>query len=136
MKFEKPPASLVTLFDDLLKRVGGDRRQMFGSPAAFGNGHMFAGLFGQQFFVRLGEADRQQLLNQPGARVFDPMGGRPMKEYVVLPTELLADRQRTGHWIQKALAYVQSLPPKAQAKPGSSKRPRARSSGKRRKGSR
>jgi len=136
MKFEKPPASLVTLFDDLLTHIGGDRRQMFGSPAAFGKGHMFAGLFGQQFFLRLGEADRQQLLDQPGVRVFDPMGGRPMKEYVVLPAELLADRQQTGHWIQKALDYVQSLPPKAQTKPGSPKRPRAGSSGKRRKGTR
>ncbi len=78
MKFEKPSATLVTLFDDVLARTRGDRRQMFGSPAAFANGQMFAGIFGQQFFVRLSKQDRAELLKHSDAQIFNPMGGRPI----------------------------------------------------------
>src|SRR2546428_842547 len=44
MKFAKSPAALVQLFNALQPEVGGVRKQMFGYPCAFENGHLFAGL--------------------------------------------------------------------------------------------
>jgi len=60
-------------------------RQMFGSVAGFVNGNMFMGLHGSALFVRLTEEDRAELLEADGASVFEPMKGRPMKEYVLVP---------------------------------------------------
>jgi hypothetical protein len=35
-----------------------------------------------------------------------------MKEYVVVPGEMLADREALRGWMAKGLAYAASLPPK------------------------
>jgi TfoX/Sxy family transcriptional regulator of competence genes len=115
MKFDKSPAWLVQLFDALQPEVGGTRKQMFGCPVAFENGQMFAGLFGRGMFVRLGEKDRQALLASEGAHLFEPMMGRPMKEYVVLPPALLEDEQSVTAWLRRGLEYARSLPPKKKA---------------------
>jgi len=59
-------------------------RPMFGNLAAFVNGNMFAGLFGEDLFVRLPEAERAEV-KRKGGRDFEPMAGRAMTGYVVVP---------------------------------------------------
>ncbi len=56
-------------------------RPMFGNMAAFVNGNMFAGLFGDQLFVRLPDVEREKLKKQ-GGKDFEPMPGRAMTGYV------------------------------------------------------
>ena len=58
---------------------------MFGNFAGFVNGNMFLRVFGEAVFVRLDERHRAALLDEPGTAVFEPMSGRPMKEYVSFP---------------------------------------------------
>jgi len=43
---------------------------------------------------------------------FEPMPGRAMREYVVLPPEVAADADATRQWIERAADYVRTLPPK------------------------
>jgi TfoX N-terminal domain len=112
MKFEKSPPWLVQLFDEALSGTPGERRQMFGCPCGFLGGQMFCGLFGSSLFVRLGEPDRAALLAVEGAHVFDPMGGRPMREYLVVPQAVLDDAAELRNWLSRATAYAASLPPK------------------------
>jgi TfoX/Sxy family transcriptional regulator of competence genes len=112
MRFEKSPPWLIQLFDARLANTRGERRQMFGYPCGFANGNMFCGLFGADLFVRLSEGDRAELLRVPGAMSFDPMGGKPMREYVVVPREMVDDEEPLRGWIDKALIYTESLPPK------------------------
>jgi len=142
MQFKRPQPSLADLFRSLLPTTGGDGRTMFGCPCGFLGGNMFMGLFGDQLFLRLGESDRATLLAEEGAEPFDPMGGRPMREYVVVPPGWLeGDADDELHaWISKSVRYAKSLPPKAAkvAKTGGKKKlaakakPRPRSgSGKR-----
>jgi TfoX/Sxy family transcriptional regulator of competence genes len=88
-------------------------RPMFGHTAAFVGGHMFAGTFGPQVFVRLDAQARADLLSIGGARPFAPMKGRPMKEYVELPPLMLTEPTRAKAWIQRALDWTSALPPKA-----------------------
>jgi TfoX/Sxy family transcriptional regulator of competence genes len=129
MKFEKAPPSLVALFDALLPMTMGERRQMFGYPAGFLNGNMFCGVFGKDIVVRLDETDRTALLKREGASTFDPMGGRPMKEYVIVPSDMLDDEAAVIRWLKKAEAYAESLPPKLARKPVTKKpaaKPRAK----------
>jgi len=90
---------------------------MFGYPCAFLNGNMFSGVFGDSVMVRLGEKERAELLRLPGAKIFDPMGGRPMKEYVQLPDSMLEDEEALGSWVHQGFGYVKTLPPKVKKKP-------------------
>lgn len=93
-------------------------RPMFGHRAAFIHGQMFSGTFGADLIVRLDEQGRRELLTIEGAKPFEPMKGRPMKEYVMLPRAWVDDRAKAGRWIARALAWTSTLPPKAaQVKP-------------------
>ena len=121
MKFEKPPPSLVSLFEARIAGTGAERRSMFGCPCAFAGGNMCAGLFGGSLFVRLGEADRAALLALQGARPFEPMPGRTMREYVVVPPSMHADPGALDGWIAKAVAYAGGLPARARKKPARKK---------------
>ncbi len=90
-------------------------RPMFGNLAAFVNGNMFSGLFGEDLFVRIADADRDALLQEGGAD-FAPMAGRPMKGYVTLPPGWSDRPAATRQWIDRALEMTRALPAKV-AKP-------------------
>ena len=90
-------------------------KPMFGNLAAFVNGNMFAGLFGDDLFVRVGDADRTALLAK-GGRDFEPMPGRAMTGYVVLPDGWRTSSSGAARWISTAMAATSKLPAKA-AKP-------------------
>ncbi len=91
-------------------------RPMFGNLAAFVNGNMFTGLYGETLFVRLSEEDREDLLKVKGARLFEPMKGRLMKDYVCLPNEWLSKPEMVTPWISKAMDWSGKLPPKEKKK--------------------
>ena len=112
MKFDKSPHWLVDLFRALQPEVGGDPRQMFGYPAAFIDGQMYGGLFGDGLILRLGEADRRALLALPGAAPFSPMPGRASTNWVALPPSMLEDEEAVKSWMRRALAFAKTLPPK------------------------
>src|SRR5215510_15391221 len=92
------------------------KRKMFGFPAAFVNGNLFMGLHQEDMLLRLPEEDRTRLLQTAGARIFEPMPGWPMQEYVVIPPSLLNDRKKLELWVAKALEYAVTLKPKAKSK--------------------
>jgi len=109
------PASneVVQLFQNMVPPVPDITvRKMFGYPAVFVKGLMFAGVFQDSIIVRLSPEDRASLLQVEGAALFDPMGGRPMREYVVVPESVLKSGHELSAWMDKALNYAASLPPK------------------------
>jgi TfoX/Sxy family transcriptional regulator of competence genes len=114
--WKKTSPELVAAFDKAVPaspRV--TRRPMFGYASAFVNGNMFAGTFQDSIVVRLAETDRAALLKLKGAAPFKPMG-HPMKEYVVVPTSMVAKPQELGAWIERGHRYVSTLPAKSAAK--------------------
>jgi TfoX/Sxy family transcriptional regulator of competence genes len=113
VKLPKAEASAASLFDALVPhdpRV--TRRPMFGQPAAFANGHLFFGVFDAQVFLRLAEPFRSEAEALPGVRPFEPMPGRPMREYRVFPSSVLKNPTDGTRWIDRALRSVLALPPK------------------------
>jgi TfoX/Sxy family transcriptional regulator of competence genes len=113
MDWEKSPESLVQTFHGALPEDPRlERRKMFGYPCAFVEGRLVAGTHKDSLFVRLPEADREELLAHPTARYFAPMESRPMREYVIVPPEVVADQAELRGWLEKALAYGLELPPK------------------------
>ena len=92
MAWRKSPQRLIDLFDAIVPSgTGIERRKMFGYPAAFVNGNLFAGLHQEDFILRLDEPGREALIRDCGAGIFEPMPGRRMREYVVVPAAILAD---------------------------------------------
>lgn len=90
---------------------GLEARKMFGYPAVFAGGNLVAGVYQDRVMMRLPEAELQERLDA-GWAGFEPMPGRPMRGYVTLPAEVFADVQATRGWIERAAAYVRTLPPK------------------------
>lgn len=114
-KFEKSSPELVARFNDVLARNAASditMRQMFGYPCAWIAGNMLTGLFAQEWWVRVSEPDRTALLELPGAHPFEPMPGRSMGRYVVLPAGIAADDAGVDDWLDKAIDFTRSMPPK------------------------
>ena len=98
-------------------------RPMFGNLAAFVNGNMFAGLFGEDLFVRLPE-DESVKVRKEGGRDFAPMAGRPMTGYVTVPNTWRAKPAAAKVWIATALEVTGRMPAKVPAtKKASAKKP-------------
>jgi TfoX/Sxy family transcriptional regulator of competence genes len=89
-------------------------RPMFGNLAAFVNGNMFAGLFGEDLFVRLSDVE-SATVRQDGGRDFAPMPGRAMTGYVTVPSTWRSQPDSAKGWIKKALEQTGQLPPKVPA---------------------
>jgi len=86
-------------------------RPMFGAIAAFANGYMFMGLFGPELFVRLSDEQRATRL-AAGWHNLEPMPGKPMREYVVVPGDWRVQTDEARSWGERALDYVVGLPQK------------------------
>ena len=110
--WKKVPTELAARFDVALPvKADVQRRKMFGCPAAFVNGNLFAGLHEDRLMVRL-----PAMAGKHPCVVMD----RTMKEYALFPDALeMADRDLAG-WVAQAYAFTRALPakpPKAAPKP-------------------
>ena len=122
---EPAPKELVERFRTVMARFPeAERREMFGYPCAFANGQMVTGLFASSWMLRLPDDARAEMLRLEGARPFEPMPGKPMREYVVVPDAMVEDADALTPWLERSLAYVASLPPKP-PKPPKTKVPKA-----------
>lgn len=115
-KFMPAPEWIKELFANTLSYFPeAEQRKMFGYPCAFVNGQMFVGVFADRLMMRLSEEDRTKFLKLKGAKPFEPMLGRPMREYVEVPGAM-NESAELRKWLKKSLAYAQSLPPKVKGK--------------------
>jgi TfoX/Sxy family transcriptional regulator of competence genes len=113
MKIPQADSAATKVFEELTPAAEGiSTKKMFGQPAAFANGNLFFGVFGGKLFVRLSEPDRADAKKNSGFVPFEPMPGRAMKEYWVLPPSILKDRAEARRWLRRSLTYAVSLPPK------------------------
>jgi len=116
-KFTKAPDSMVALFTTATAKLPGiETRKMFSYPAAFINGNMFSGLFQSSMILKLAEADRDECTREFGAKPFEPMPGRAMGQYIVVPDAILKSPALLDTWLQKSYRYVAALPQKRGAK--------------------
>lgn len=118
----KPTEGAKAAFLELVPRDPAvTTRPMFGNLSAFVNGNMFAGLFGEDLFLRLPEADYASVVKQ-GGRDFAPMPGRLMTGYVLAPATWRKKPDAAIAWIKTSLAYVKKMPPKSSAKKAAPKK--------------
>ena len=86
-------------------------REMFGGIAFMVAGNMACGVIEDALIVRVGGDNYDSALEEPGARPFD-FTGRPMKGWVQIEGEPLADDDRLASWVDKGRGTARSLPPK------------------------
>jgi TfoX/Sxy family transcriptional regulator of competence genes len=108
MEIPRPSEHDKAFFRSLLPEEA-EVKPMFGNLGAFVNGNMYAGLSGSAVGVKLAGPDAGELAAIEGTGPFGP-AERPMGGYLSLPAGL--DRDQTAQWVEKARAYVSSLPPK------------------------
>jgi TfoX/Sxy family transcriptional regulator of competence genes len=87
-------------------------KPMFGNLSAFVNGNMFAGLFGEDLFVRLPEPEIAAVKKQ-GGRDFEPMAGHAMRGYVIVPSTWRTKPAPASILVQRSLALIRAMPAKA-----------------------
>ena len=63
--------------------------------------------------VRLGGTDLAAAQALDGARPFEPMPGRPMTGFTVLPAAVVDDDDAIRDWVGRAVAFGATLPPKS-----------------------
>ena len=118
-KWKPAPGGGVAAFEAATSGLpGAEPRKMFGYSCVFAKGNMFAGLHEGGMVLRLPDEQRAEFLRLKGAEQFEPMPGRVMLEYVIVPKVLLNAPDQLRVWVEKSLAYVLSLP--AKPKKGSS----------------
>ena len=123
-KWRPAPTALIEQFGRAVEDLRAvEARKMFGYPAVFLNGNMFAGLFQDSVVLRLSAEDRGTL---PGATPFEPMPGRPMREYVVAPASVVDSPKQFRTWLERARSFAASLPPKETAKKATKARKKAK----------
>ena len=112
-KLRPAPAELIRVFERAMRFLPeAEPRKMFGYPCAFVSGNLFAGLHQENLMVRLSPEDRAIFLAIAGTKPFEPMPGRPMRDYVVAPANIVNSENELNVWLWKAFQYAQSLPPK------------------------
>ena len=122
-KWERSSEELIEQFHSCMEQFPkADKRKMFGYPCCFVNNNMFIGLREQNCIIRLPEDQREELIASYQAVIFEPMQGRPMREYVVLPQKIRQDSGLLKERIGKSLDFVLSLPPKIPKKRKSKKK--------------
>lgn len=115
--WRKAPGELKERFEAAVAGIDGlEQRKMFGYPAGFIGGNMTTGLHQESWIVRLPEEARRERA-EAGWSVFEPMPGRPMREYMALPEGVVANPDEARAWVERAAAYVRTLPPKPPKKP-------------------
>jgi len=121
MQMPKSPPALIERFDTVASDFPeATRRLTFGFPCLYVGGNMVTGLYGESWHVRVDKDDTDELLRLPGARPFEPMPGRPMTGFTLLPETIVDDDAAVREWVGRAIAHVSTMPVKT-PKPRSSK---------------
>ena len=110
---DKPTEKALALFDAGFPADDrAERKKMFGMPAGFVNGNMFYGVFANGVVLRVGEVRRDELAAHDGIEAFEPMPGRPWKEYVHVDADQWSDGDELDAWVNEALELTAQMPPK------------------------
>jgi len=105
----------VVLGERLRKVLKGRRgiaaKKMFGGLIFFHRGNMLIGVWKNSIMVRLGREGAEQSRLMPHVRPFH-VTGKAIKNWILVDPEGLAQDSDLGMWVEQALEFVRTLPPK------------------------
>ncbi len=87
-------------------------QRMFGGVAFMDRGNMVVGIGGDELMARVGVDAVEHLLGEPGAHPLR-MGERTMRGMIGVSPGGTETDQQLRTWIERCLAFTDTLPPKA-----------------------
>lgn len=101
---------------DRMRRIYSSRmdvveKKMFGGLVFMVSGHMSCGIAREELMVRVGAEGYADALAEPFAREMD-LSGRSMRGFVLVEPEGFDTEEQLRLWIERSLAFVESLEPK------------------------
>lgn len=119
MAWKKSPPDLVERFGEALPEDhAAQRRPMFGYPACFTGGKMFAGLFQDRLVLKLMREDDAKAIVKAGGEPFQPMPGRkPMAAFFLAPTAVSESVPKMRRWITVAFDGMKAATATPKKKP-------------------
>lgn len=104
-----------TLPDAIRSELGGredvEEKRMFGGHAFMLRGHMCAGSVRKKLVLRLGEEGTEQALREAHTAPMD-FTGKPSRTMIFVDEEGYRSAADLRQWLRRAVAFVESLPPK------------------------
>ena len=95
----------------LARRRNVQEKKMFGGVGFLLHGNMLVGVWKDSLIVRLGPEEGEEALKEPHVSEFN-ITGRAMKGWVLVAAPGVEDDDQLHGWIQKAVAFVGTLPAK------------------------
>jgi TfoX/Sxy family transcriptional regulator of competence genes len=86
-------------------------KKMFGGLSFLVDGNLCVGVIGDELIARVGPDAARPALERPGSRLFD-FTGRPMKGWIAVDPSALEADDALAAWVDDALGFVRTLPPK------------------------
>ena len=106
------PARALELYEAAIEASRSVGRKGVKTPYQAVNGHMFSFLDEVgRMALRLPEPMRTEFM-QANSSTAMVQHGHVMKEYVVVPDQLLADPARLGEWVHASFVWVNGMAPK------------------------
>jgi TfoX/Sxy family transcriptional regulator of competence genes len=93
----------------LAERTDVTERRMFGGLAFMVGGHMAVGITSDDLMVRVGKDGFDDALRRPHTREMD-FTGRPSTTMVYVDPEGTANDPALRGWVERAVAFVETLP--------------------------
>ena len=99
-------------YDRIVARIDGLQRKGKTMPYTSSNGYMFSQLNkAGEIGFRLSKEDSNEFLSTYDSGPFKSYGAT-MREYVIVPDEVLKNEELAAKWLNKGWEYVNGLPPK------------------------
>lgn len=105
------PGLAQRLADLLEARQGFEQKKMFGGIGWLLFGNMCVGIYQDWLIARLGEDAASDALSAPNVKLMD-ITGKPMKGWVMVASEGIADDDDLSRYVEMAVAFVSGLPRK------------------------
>jgi len=115
MSLEILKIQLQRAFDDTPEREL-SFKSMFGGACAYINGNVFASISNVGLALKLGAKGQKELLEAGGKMLQYEPDAPVSKSYVVVPPEIVEDRELFSQWVNQSTEYVQHNPSKKSAK--------------------
>ena len=107
-KWRPAAARWEQAFERVMEEIpNAERKERYGYLCLFRRGSLTAGLHSAGLFVRLSEEDRKQLIDM-GGMPFEPLPGKVMPEYVIVPATFATEPKELRKWIDRAMAFTET----------------------------
>jgi TfoX-like protein len=109
MAFDEDLAARIR--NALARKKGVEEKKMFGGLGFLLHGNILVGVWKNSMIVRLSHEEGEAALLEPHVGKFD-ITGRAMKGWVMVEPDGLAGEDAVNGWVQRAVKFVDKLPPK------------------------